>query len=242
MLKTLFLLTAIAVTGSIAGCSSKLFKPESRWAVEDYYSKAKSEFESKNWSTAIEYYEKLKANYPYGSHAEQSYLELGYAYYKFSEPLSAMRELDEFIRIYPKHRELPYAYYLKAVAADSINKSWLDSYITDPATRDRKTTMEAYFAYQEVITRFPETKYAKASQQRLIILNNRLARSDLKIAEYYYNRKAYLAAANRAEDVLRKYPLAQSNRKALNLLKKANEKLGLETNVETIKQVEEANL
>lgn len=76
----------------------------------------------------------------------------------------------------------------------------------------------------------------------MIILNNRLARSDLKIAEYYYNRKAYLAAANRAEDVLRKYPLAQSNRKALNLLKKANEKLGLETNVETIKQVEEANL
>jgi outer membrane protein assembly factor BamD len=238
MFRTLCLSLILAL---LSGCSSLLLKPESEWTVEDFYQKAKTEFDSEQWSMAIEYYEKLKANFPYGTHAEQSYLELAYAYYRYDEPQSAIRELEEFIRLYPKHSELAYAHYLKAVAADSINQSWLDKFITDPASRDAKSTKEAYRAYQQVVQKFPDSQYAQASQQRLIILTNRLARRELQIAEYYFKRKAYLAAANRAEASIKNYPLAQSNKAALKLMKAAYQELGMQNHAQSVEQVQELN-
>ncbi len=238
MLKTFSLLIFIAL---LSGCSSILLKPESEWTVEDYYEKSKSEFDAGQWSMAIEYYEKLKANFPYGEYAEQAYMELAYAYYRYDEPQSAIRELDEFIRLYPKHPKLAYAHYLKAVAADSINQSWLDKFITDPADRDAKSTMEAFRAYQVVVERFPDSEYAHASQQRLVIISNRLARQELHVAKYYFKRKAYLAAANRANELIEKYPLAQANREALKLLKASYEKLGMQANANSVQAVIELN-
>jgi outer membrane protein assembly factor BamD len=238
MLK-IFSLTIILVLFS--GCSSILLKPESEWTVEEFYQKAKGEFDSGQWSMAIEYYQKLKANFPYGEYAEQAYLELAYAYYKYDEPQSAIREMEEFIRIYPRHPQLAYAFYLKALASDSINNSWLDQYLTDPANRDAQSTMQAFRAYQDVVARFPDSPYAEISQQRLIIINNRLARRDLQIAEYYYKRGAYLAAVKRATEVIQNYPQSQSNIKALKLLKSAYEKMGMLENAESVNQVIQLN-
>lgn len=242
MLRTLSLLifTGFFVT-MISGCSSLLIKPESEWTVEEFYTKAKSEFDSSQWSMAIEYYEKLKANFPYGKYAEQAYLELAYSYYRYDEPQSAIRELEEFIRLYPRHTYLDYAYYLKAVSADSINKSWLDKYITDPASRDTKSTRQAYQAYQEVIERFPDSVYAKPSQNRLIVITNRLARGQLQVAEYYYKRKAYMAAATRTKQLIEDYPMAQSNMQALKLLKASYDKLGMLENAASVQALIELN-
>ncbi|WFE68206.1 outer membrane protein assembly factor BamD [Thiomicrospira sp. R3] len=235
------ILSIILILSMATGCSSIFKKPESEWTVEEFYQKAKGEFDKGQWKMAIEYYEKLKANYPYGDHAEQAYLELAYAYYRYDEPLSAIRELDEFIRIYPRHPELAYAHYLKAVASDSLNRSWLDRFITDPAQRDAKSALEAYRAYQQVIQRFPDSQYAKASQSRLIVLTNQLARREMKIANYYYSRGAYLAAANRATAVIEHYPRSQSNRAALKLMHSAYTKLGMEGNAQTIQAIIDKN-
>jgi len=234
-------LSIVLIISLLTGCSSLLMKPESEWTVEEFYQKAKGEFDSGQWKMAIEYYEKLKANYPYGDHAEQAYLELAYAYYRYDEPLSAIRELDEFIRIYPRHPELAYAHYLKAVASDSLNRSWLDKYIADPAQRDAKSALEAYRAYQIVIQRFPDSLYASASQERLVILTNQLARREMHIANYYYKRGAFLAAANRATAVVEHYPRSQSAIPALKLMKSAYSKLGMEENARAAKVMLEAN-
>lgn len=235
------LLSIALLTVFLSGCASLFNQSEDDWTVEQFYERAKSELDSRQWSKAIEYYEKLKANYPYGDHAEQAYLELAYAYYRYDEPLSAMRELDEFIRLYPRHSQLPYAYYLKALAAESINRSWLDRFVTDPASRDTQSTLEAYRAYQEVITRFPDSQYAVISKQKLVILTNRLARRDLEVANYYYRRGAYLAAANRAQTVLEDYPRSQSTRQALRLLYDAYQKLDMPENAHQIRAILEHN-
>jgi outer membrane protein assembly factor BamD len=235
-------LSIVLIISLLTGCSSLLLKPESEWTVEEFYQKAKGEFDSGQWSMAIEYYEKLKANYPYGEHAEQAYLELAYAYYRYDEPLSAIRELDEFIRIYPRHPQLAYAHYIKAVASDSLNRSWLDQHITDPAQRDAKSSLEAYQAYQIVIQRFPNSQYAQASQERLVILTNQLARREMHIANYYYKRGAFLAAANRATAVIEHYPRSQSAIPALRLMQSAYSKLGMEENAQAAKAMLEANI
>lgn len=230
MKRTLALLFLLSFT-LLQGCTS-FEKDESEWTVEDFYNYAKDSLDSQQWESAIRYYEKLKAYFPYGKHAEQSYLELAYAYYKYDEPESAQRELEEFIRLYPKHSALPYAYYLRATAIDSINQSWFDSWLTDPAKRDMASTEEAYKAYLDVLKRYPTSKYAAQSRERLIVLRNRMARHEYHVAEYYYNRKAYLAAANRAKYIIEHYPRSMVNMQALYVMRDAYEKLGMQKNTQ----------
>jgi len=231
-----------ALMTTLTACSSLVEKPESEWTAQDFYQHAKEAFDTQQWEAAIDYFEKLKAYYPYGKFAEQAYLSLAYAYYKFEEPKSAIQELNEFIRVYPKHKALAYAYYLRALAADSINHSWFDQYVTDPAKRDMKSTQEAYQYYLSLLKRFPNSKYAAKSRERLIILTNRLARHQYLVAKFYYGRRAYLAAANRAKEVVTNYPTAVVNLKALKLLAESYEQLKMEKNAKDAWRVYRYNL
>jgi len=229
MKKTLLSLMLVSGLG-LQGCSTLnglIEKPDDEKTVEEFYTDATEGFKDQQWDTAIQNYEKLKAYFPYGRYAEQTNLELAYAYYKYDEPESAILELDEFIRLFPKHKQLPYAYYLKGLAADSIIRSWLDNYITDPATRDVKSAKRAYNYYRELVNQFPDSKYAIAGSKRLVILRNQMARHELKVAQFYFNKEAYLASANRAKYILETYPQASSTIKALAMLEQSYGKLGM---------------
>lgn len=239
------LLSLMLVSGlTLQGCSTLsglIEKPDDEKTVEEFYTDATDAFKDQQWDTAIQNYEKLKAFFPYGRYAEQTHLELAYAYYKYDEPESAIIELDEFIRLFPKHKQLAYAYYLKGLAADSIIRSWLDNYITDPATRDIKSAKRAYGYYSELLNHFPDSKYAVAASKRLVILRNQMARHELKVAKFYFNKEAYLASANRAKYILENYPQASSTVKALEMLKISYAKLGMTEAAENADKVYELN-
>lgn len=231
MKKTLLSLMLVSSLG-LTGCStlnSLIEKPDDEKTVEEFYTDATEGFADQQWDVAIQNYEKLKAYFPYGPHAEQSHLELAYAYYRYDEPESAILELEEFIRLYPRHEELAYAYYLKALAADSIIRSWLDNFITDPATRDVKSAKRAYKYYTDVITRFPDSRYATASSKRLVILTNQMARHEIHVAKYYFKKEAYLAAANRARYVIENYEQSASTIDAIEIMNKSYGMLGMDT-------------
>ena len=88
----------------LTGCStlsSLIEKPDDEKTVEEFYADATFGIEEQQWDLAIENYEKLKAYFPYGPYAEQSHLELAYAYYRYDEPESAILEIEEFVRLYP---------------------------------------------------------------------------------------------------------------------------------------------
>lgn len=236
---SLFLLLS-ALT--LSGCSSLVAKDNEDKTVKEFYAAAKDAFNSGQWDTAIENYENLKAYYPYGKYAEQSYLELAYAYYRYEEPESAQRELQEFIRLFPKHRALPYAYYLKALATDAINESWLDDWITDPAKRDMASTREAFQSYFELLSKYPDSPYAAKARERIIVLQNRLARHEFQVAKYYFKRQAYLAATTRVKALIENYPNAQTVMPALALMRDAYQQLGMTQNAEDTQTVINHNL
>jgi outer membrane protein assembly factor BamD len=143
--------------------------------------------------------------------------------------------------MYPRHARLPYAMYLKGMARESTTRSFLDSYISDPARRDSEPIRQAYQDYLNLIQRFPNSEYADEAKSRLVRLRNNLARHEFQVAEFYVERAAWLAAAKRAQYVLENYPQTVSSQRALQIMAKAYQELKLDASAEEVKQVMQLN-
>ena len=111
------LVVAVIIAILVVGCGNLGTKEDKTkdWSVQRLYDAAKGALDGGDYETAIDYYQKLEARYPFGRFAQQSQLEVGYAYYKYEEPASALAAVDRFIKLYPGHPSLDYAYYLKGL-------------------------------------------------------------------------------------------------------------------------------
>src|SRR5688572_25117362 len=203
------LLAALAAL-LVCGCgvfSGAQDDPTAGWSAQRLYNEAKDAMASREWPKAIQHFEKLEARYPYGRYAQQAQLEVAYAHWKDGERASAVAAADRFIKLYPNHPNVDYAYYLKGL----INFNDLSGFLTwitspDMSDRDPKATREAFEAFREVVTRFPQSKYADDAAARMRYLVNALASHEVHVARYYMRRSAYLAAANRAQYTVQHYP------------------------------------
>lgn len=183
---------------------------------------------SGNYTKAVEYLEKLEARYPYGRYAQQAQIEIAYAYYKDGERASAIAAADRFIKLYPNHPNVDYAYYLKGLVNFNENRGFLTALTSpDMTDRDPKASREAFFAFKEVVTRFPDSKYADDSAARMRYLVNALAAYEVHVARYYVKRGAYVAAANRAQFAVKNYPQAPTTEEAVYILVLAYDELGM---------------
>jgi len=198
------------------------------WPVERLYGEANDAMKDRDWQKAIQLLEKLEARFPYGRFAQQAQLDLAYCHYKFDERAAAIAAVDRFIKLHPNHEALDYAYYLKGLINFSEDRG-LFSILSDPdmAERDPRSTREAYAAFREVVTRFPDSKYAEDSRARMRYLVNALARHEVHVARYYMKRGAYLAAANRAQRAVEDYPQAPATEEALFIMVKAYDALNI---------------
>ena len=192
------------------------------WSAQKLYTEAKDNLTSRNYTTAIKYYEKLESRYPYGRYAQQAQLEIAYAYYKDNEPAQAVTAAERFIKLHPNHPNVDYAYYLKGLANFNGDLGWM-GYISgqDLSERDPKAAREAFDAFKDLVARYPDSKYAPDSVQRMNYLVNALASHEVHVARYYMKRGAYVAAANRAQFAIKTYPQAPANEEGLVILVKA---------------------
>ena len=221
------LLAAIALAG--AGCSSLDSQDETLgWSAQRLYGEAKDAMASRDWQKAIKLLEKLEARYPYGRYAQQAQLEIAYANWKDNERASAIAAADRFIKLYPNHPNVDYAWYLKGLV-NFYQMQGVLSWLTTPdmSDRDPKAARDAYFAFKEVLTRFPESRYAEDSRARMRFLVNSLASNEVHVANYYMKRGAYLAAANRAQYAIEHYPQAPAMEEAMAILVRAYDSLGM---------------
>jgi len=198
------------------------------WSAEKLYAEAKDNLNSRNYEQAIKYYEKLEARYPYGRYAQQAQLEIAYAYYKDSEPAQAVTAAGRFIKLHPNHPSVDYAYYLKGLANFNDDLGWT-GYVggQDMTERDPKAAREAFESFKDLVTRFPESRYARDSIARMYYLVNALASHEIHVARYYMKRGAYVAAANRVQYALKAYPRAPANEEGLVIMVGAYDALGL---------------
>jgi len=198
------------------------------WSVERLYGEANDAMKDRDWQKAIQLLEKLEARFPYGRFAQQAQLDLAYCHYKYDERAAAIAAVDRFIKLHPNHEALDYAYYLKGLINFAEDQG-LFSILSDPdmAERDPRSAREAYAAFREVVTRFPDSKYAPDSAARMRYLVNSLARHEVYVARYYMKRGAYLAAANRAQRAVEDYPRSPATEEALFIMVKAYDALNI---------------
>jgi outer membrane protein assembly factor BamD len=222
-------LSLLAVVAALLiGCATDLQDETVGWSAQRLYGEAKDAMSNKDWPRAIRYLEKLEARYPYGRFAQQAQLEIAYAHWKDNERASAVAAVDRFIKMYPNHANVDYAWYLKGLV--NFNDQYgLMTWLTSPdmSDRDPKSTRESFAAFKEVVTRFPESKYAPDATARMRYLINALAAHEVHVARYYMKRGAYLAAANRAQFAIRHYAQAPATEEAVFVLVLAYDRLGM---------------
>lgn len=243
-IRSLIMLVAAAAL-ALGGCG---LLPEQQdetrdWSAERFYTEASSALREGNYDTAIKYYEGLDARYPYGRYAQQSKLDLAYAYYKSDEPDAALETLDRFIQLYPTSPAVAYAFYLKGIVNFHRTLGFLERFVpTDTSQRDPGAATDAYNDFMEVVRRFPQSEYARDARRRIIFLRNNLARNEVHIAQYYMDRGAYLAAAKRAGGVIENYQRTPAIQDALTIMIDAYTRLGMNDLAEDTRRVLALNI
>ncbi len=217
----------ISLLTLIAGCAST--QDPGKWSAKQFYDQARQAIEVEDYQTAIKYYEDLEINHPFSPFTQQAQLEVIYAYYQYDEPESAIAAADRYIKLYPRAKNVDYAYYLRGLVSFDRGMSSLDLWLElETDKRQPQTALSAYRYFEELIKRFPDSQYAGDAKQRMVYLRNKLARYELNVAGYYFRRGAYLSAANRAIYILENYPQTPATPDALVIMIKAYRQLGVE--------------
>lgn len=229
----LTLFTAIAVGLLVSGCGifgGKEVDETRGWSVQKLYAEARQELADRNWENSIKYYEKIESRYPFGRFAQQAQIEGAYAQWKNEDPASALATIDRFVKQNPNHPSVDYMYFLRGLINFNDDLGIMGFFSgQDMSERDSKAAAEAFAAFKDLATRFPNSKYTPDAIQRMNYLVNALASSEIHVARYYMKRKAYIAAANRAQYALKTYPSAPANEEGLALMVKAYDELGMTT-------------
>lgn len=245
--KTHFLLI-LMLTVTLGGCQSmgKLFGDREAETetlpVEAMYTSAKDSMNGQNFDRAGRYYQRLVSRFPYGAYSEQAQLELAYVQYRQSKTEEATSTINRFIRTYPTHRHIDYAYYLKAlINFDRSSGLLLRLARQDMSARDLGAPTQSLNDFADVVRRYPNSRYAPDARQRMIYLRNLLARHELNVGLYYLRKEAFVAAANRGKYLLQTYPQSEFDGDALALMASAYTRLGQEDLAADARKVLEAN-
>ena len=198
------------------------------WSEAKLYSEATDKLTDADFAKCGKYFEKLEARFPFGPYSQQAQINSAYCYWKAQEQTQALVAIDRFIKLHQGSQSLDYAYYLKGLITFNDDLGWLGKFTgQDLSERDPKAAKEAFESFKVVVERFPDSKYAPDALDRMRYIVNSLAEADVIVARFYYQRGAYLAAANRAQLVIRDYDRAPAVEEALYILTKSYEKLGM---------------
>ncbi|MFT4191124.1 MAG: outer membrane protein assembly factor BamD [Comamonas sp.] len=219
---------ALVATLLFAGCATKTEDPTVGWSPNRIYSEAKEEFAAGNYEKAISYYDRLEGRAAGTPLAQQAQLDKAYAQYKNADKAQALATLDRFIRLHPASPAMDYALYLRGLVNFNDDLGMF-SFISrqDLSERDQQAAKESYEAFQQLTTRFPESKYTPDATQRMTYVVNALAQYEVHVARYYYSRGAYVAAINRAQTAIAEYKEVPAIEEAVYILARSYDALGM---------------
>ena len=195
VIRSVFVVLTLA--GALAACGSGDDQPKYvERSVEDLYNAAVNALEAENWVEAARLFDEVERQHPYSVWAIKAQLMAGYAQYEANRYDEAILALNRFVQLHPGNRDVPYAIYLKALC--------YYEQISD-VERDQQMSQEALGALQDLVRRFPDSKYARDARLKIDLTRDHLAGKEMEVGRYYLTRGDYLAAINRFRAVVDKY-------------------------------------
>lgn len=229
--KTLISFAALAVLASVSACSSKDKTQEAAQVerpVDDLYNEAAKALDDKQFERATKLFEEVERQHPYSQWATKAQLMAAYSAFQGDNYDDAILALDRFIELHPGAEDVDYAYYLKALA--------YYEQISD-VRRDQALTQQSLDAFNTLIQRFPDSKYARDAKLKMDLTNDHLAGKEMEIGRYYLNRGEVNAAINRFRTVVKDYQTTTHTAEALHRLVECYLTLGLHTEAERVAAV-----
>lgn len=215
------LLPITAVLATLAACGTSSDEDEVAYVerpVEEIYNEAYDEALIGNFRKAAPLFDEVERQHPYSIWATQAQLMAAYSLYQANKYDDAVSALDRFIQLNPSNPNVDYAYYLKGL---SFYERIVD------VGRDQKMTRDALTSFDEVIRRFPNSKYARDARLKIDLARNHLAGKEMAIGRWYLERGQYLPAINRFRAVVDNYDTTDQVPEALLRLTEAYTALGL---------------
>jgi outer membrane protein assembly factor BamD len=170
------------------------------------------------YAQAITFFDAVEREHPYSTWATNAKLTGAYAEYMRNRYTEAIGQLDRFIQLHPAHRDIAYAYYLRALSYyEQIND----------VQRDQSGTRTALAALQDVANRFPGTPYARDARLKIDLARDHLAGQEMEIGRFYQNRSLHGAAVGRFRRVVDEYQTTNHTAEALHRLTESFLALGL---------------
>ena len=167
---------------------------------------------------AVREFDTIQQNYPYSQWVANAQLMEGYAYYLQNSYADSVSQLERFLQLHPTSSDAAYAYYLRALC--------YYEQIAD-ISRDQQGTIEAVSALQDVVTRFPDSAYARDARLKIDLCRDHLAGKEMLIGRYYEKQHYYEAAINRYQRVVQDFQTTNHTAEALSRLVEVYLKLGL---------------
>ncbi len=196
----------LALLFMATACASTSTTNNTNMSAEELYAQGQEQIKQTAWAKAASSFEKVELEHPYSKWATKAKLMSAYAYYKNEKYDDAILSLDRFIRYHPGNKDVAYAYYMKGLC-------YYDQIVG--SEKDQDNTAKALDAFNQVIVRFPESKYAKDAQGKLALIKDHLAGQEMEIGRYYLNQKNYLSALNRFAVVTKDYQTTPQIEEAL---------------------------
>ncbi|HTR16226.1 MAG TPA: outer membrane protein assembly factor BamD [Acetobacteraceae bacterium] len=186
--------------------------------AQQLYNNGIDALNEKNYSLAVKQFDQVQQNFPYSPWAVNAELMEGYAEYKRQQYTEAVSQLDRFIQLHPTHKDIAYAYYLRALC--------YYEQIAD-IQRDQKTTQDAMNALQEVVNRFPGSAYARDARLKIDLCRDHLAGKEMEVGRFYEKQHLYGAAIGRFQRVVDDFQTTNHAPEALHRLTEVYLRLGL---------------
>ena len=186
--------------------------------VEDMYNNGLDALTARRFSSAKDQFSAVQQNYPYSTWAVSAQLMQGFTEYQQNRYTDAIGTLDRFIQLHPSHRNVAYAFYLRAL-----------SYYEQIADiqREQRTTEQAMNALRDVVNRFPDSPYAKDARLKIDLCVDHLAGKEMQIGRWYQKQHLYQSALGRFQKVVDEYQTTNHVPEALHRLTEVYLRLGL---------------
>jgi len=214
------LLAAVAVL-PVVGCARGKGVKDTAYVARDVsslYTAAKRSMDKGDYEQAAKLFDEVERQHPYSVWARRAQLMSAFNYYLAQRYSDAVNSAQRFVTIHPGNAEAPYAQYLIAM-----------SYYQqiDDVNRDQTNTQQASEAFNDLIRRYPDTRYAADARVKLDLIKDHLAGKEMEIGRFYQRSGQWLAATYRFRNVIDQYQTTTGTPEALERLVECYLALGM---------------